>query len=163
VFWNVTLPNIRWGLLYGVILTNARAMGEFGAVSVISGGCRQQSCRAAAAGAGARWLSSGAACWAGARVGCDGPQTTAGPWPRPASAAPHPWHATIARLFARYPPAAGNIIGKTQTLTLFVESAYKEYNTEAAFAAAGLLSFLALATLFIKDKVEAAAAAETMK
>jgi sulfate transport system permease protein len=37
VFWNVTLPNIRWGLLYGVILTNARAMGEFGAVSVISG------------------------------------------------------------------------------------------------------------------------------
>lgn len=37
VFWNVTLPNIRWGLVYGVILTNARAMGEFGAVSVISG------------------------------------------------------------------------------------------------------------------------------
>ncbi len=55
VFWNVTLPNIRWGLLYGTILTNARAMGEFGAVSVIS----------------------------------------------------------------------GNILGKTQTLTLFVESAYK--------------------------------------
>ncbi len=52
---NVTLPNIRWGLMYGVILTNARAMGEFGAVSVIS----------------------------------------------------------------------GNIIGRTQTLTLFVESAYK--------------------------------------
>ena len=51
----MTLPNIRWGLMYGVILTNARAMGEFGAVSVIS----------------------------------------------------------------------GNIIGKTQTLTLFVESAYK--------------------------------------
>lgn len=37
VFWHVTLPNIRWGLMYGVILTNARAMGEFGAVSVISG------------------------------------------------------------------------------------------------------------------------------
>ncbi len=37
VFWWVTLPNIRWGLLYGVILCNARAMGEFGAVSVISG------------------------------------------------------------------------------------------------------------------------------
>lgn len=93
VFWNVTLPNIRWGLLYGTILTNARAMGEFGAVSVIS----------------------------------------------------------------------GNILGKTQTLTLFVESAYKEYNTEAAFAAAVLLSSLALFTLFIKDKVEAAAAAETRK
>ncbi|KAJ9505900.1 hypothetical protein QJQ45_017095 [Haematococcus lacustris] len=84
---------IWWGLLYGTILTNARAMGEFGAVSVIS----------------------------------------------------------------------GNILGKTQTLTLFVESAYKEYNTEAAFAAAVLLSSLALFTLFIKDKVEAAAAAETRK
>ncbi|GIL78826.1 hypothetical protein Vretifemale_8195 [Volvox reticuliferus] len=93
VFWNVTLPNIRWGLLYGVILCNARAMGEFGAVSVIS----------------------------------------------------------------------GNIIGKTQTLTLFVESAYKEYNTEAAFAAAVLLSILALGTLFIKDKVEQAAAEESRK
>lgn len=93
MFWNVTLPNIRWGLLYGVILTNARAMGEFGAVSVIS----------------------------------------------------------------------GNIIGKTQTLTLFVESAYKEYATEAAFAAAVLLSLLALATLAIKDKVEEAAAAESRK
>ncbi|OUC12258.1 MAG: sulfate ABC transporter permease subunit CysW [Alkalinema sp. CACIAM 70d] len=37
IFWNVTLPNIRWGLLYGVLLTNARAMGEFGAVSVVAG------------------------------------------------------------------------------------------------------------------------------
>ena len=36
-FWKVTLPNIKWGLLYGVILCNARAMGEFGAVSVVSG------------------------------------------------------------------------------------------------------------------------------
>eukprot|EP00879_Flechtneria_rotunda_P013266 GHRR01013853.1.p1 GENE.GHRR01013853.1~~GHRR01013853.1.p1 ORF type:complete len:361 (+),score=95.06 GHRR01013853.1:652-1734(+) len=93
VFWHVTLPNIRWGLMYGVILTNARAMGEFGAVSVIS----------------------------------------------------------------------GNIIGRTQTLTLFVESAYKEYNSEAAFAAAVLLSCLALATLWVKDKVEQAAAAEAAK
>lgn len=93
VFWNVTLPNIRWGLLYGVILTNARAMGEFGAVSVIS----------------------------------------------------------------------GNIIGQTQTLTLFVESSYKEYNSEAAFAAAVLLSLLAVVTLFIKDRVENAAAAESKK
>jgi len=93
VFWEVTLPSIRWGLLYGTILTNARAMGEFGAVSVIS----------------------------------------------------------------------GNILGKTQTLTLFVESAYKEYNTEAAFAAAVLLSTLALFTLFIKDKVEQAAASEASK
>ena len=40
VFWHVTLPNIRWGLLYGVLLCNARAMGEFGAVSVISGHIR---------------------------------------------------------------------------------------------------------------------------
>jgi sulfate/thiosulfate transport system permease protein len=36
-FWRVTLPNVRWGLLYGVILCNARAMGEFGAVYVVSG------------------------------------------------------------------------------------------------------------------------------
>lgn len=41
-FWRVTLPNIRWGLLYGVLLCNARAMGEFGAVSVISGHIRGQ-------------------------------------------------------------------------------------------------------------------------
>jgi sulfate transport system permease protein len=39
-FWRVTLPNIRWGLMYGVLLCNARAMGEFGAVSVISGHVR---------------------------------------------------------------------------------------------------------------------------
>ncbi len=39
-FWYVTLPNIKWGLLYGVILCNARAMGEFGAVSVVSGHIR---------------------------------------------------------------------------------------------------------------------------
>ena len=40
VFWNVTLPNVKWGLMYGVILCNARAMGEFGAVSVVSGHIR---------------------------------------------------------------------------------------------------------------------------
>jgi sulfate transport system permease protein len=40
MFWRVTLPNIKWGLLYGVILANARAMGEFGAVSVVSGHIR---------------------------------------------------------------------------------------------------------------------------
>ena len=39
-FWRVTTPNIRWGLLYGVLLCNARAMGEFGAVSVVSGHIR---------------------------------------------------------------------------------------------------------------------------
>jgi sulfate transport system permease protein len=39
-FWRVTVPNVKWGLLYGVILTNARAMGEFGAVSVVSGHIR---------------------------------------------------------------------------------------------------------------------------
>jgi sulfate transport system permease protein len=39
-FWRVTLPNIKWGLLYGVILCNARAMGEFGAVAVVSGSIR---------------------------------------------------------------------------------------------------------------------------
>lgn len=41
-FWRVTLPSIKWGLLYGVILCNARAMGEFGAVSVVSGHLRGQ-------------------------------------------------------------------------------------------------------------------------
>ena len=40
MFWKVTLPNIKWALLYGIILTNARAMGEFGAVSVVSGHIR---------------------------------------------------------------------------------------------------------------------------
>ncbi len=40
IFWRVTLPNVKWGLLYGVLLCNARAMGEFGAVSVVSGHIR---------------------------------------------------------------------------------------------------------------------------
>jgi sulfate transport system permease protein len=40
IFWRVTLPNVKWGLLYGVLLCNARAMGEFGAVSVVSGRIR---------------------------------------------------------------------------------------------------------------------------
>jgi sulfate transport system permease protein len=42
MFWRITLPNIRWGLLYGVLLCNARAMGEFGAVAVVSGHVRGQ-------------------------------------------------------------------------------------------------------------------------
>lgn len=83
-FWRVTVPNIRWGLLYGVLLTNARAMGEFGAVSVVS----------------------------------------------------------------------GNIAGKTQSLPLFVEEAYKNYDTEAAYAAAVLLAFLAVVTLVLKEILE---------
>lgn len=84
IFWRVTLPNIRWGLLYGLILTNARAMGEFGAVSVVS----------------------------------------------------------------------GNIEGKTQSLPLFVEDAYKQYQTEAAFSAAVLLGLLAVVTLVVKEILE---------
>ncbi len=84
IFWRVTLPNIRWGLLYGVILTNARVMGEFGAVSVVS----------------------------------------------------------------------GNIARKTQTLPLFVEEAYKQYQTQAAFSAAVLLGGLALVTLVLKEILE---------
>lgn len=83
-FWRVTLPNIRWGLLYGVILTNARAMGEFGAVSVVS----------------------------------------------------------------------GNIIGATQSLPLFVEEAYKQYETESAYSAAVLLGLLAVITLILKEILE---------
>ena len=42
MFWRVTLPNIKWGLLYGIILCNARAMGEFGAVYVVSGRIENQ-------------------------------------------------------------------------------------------------------------------------
>jgi sulfate/thiosulfate transport system permease protein len=42
IFWRITLPNIKWGLLYGVILAMARAVGEFGAVSVVSGHIRGQ-------------------------------------------------------------------------------------------------------------------------
>jgi sulfate/thiosulfate transport system permease protein len=84
IFWRVTLPNIRWGLLYGLILTNARAMGEFGAVSVVS----------------------------------------------------------------------GNIADKTQSLPLFVEDAYKQYETEAAFSAAVLLGLLAVVTLVLKEVLE---------
>lgn len=84
IFWRVTLPSIRWGLLYGVILTNARAMGEFGAVAVVS----------------------------------------------------------------------GNIIRKTQTLPLFVEDAYKQYQTQSAFAAAVLLAGLAVVTLILKEILE---------
>ncbi|MBW4649794.1 MAG: sulfate ABC transporter permease subunit CysW [Kastovskya adunca ATA6-11-RM4] len=84
IFWRVTLPNIRWGLLYGVILTNARVMGEFGAVSVVS----------------------------------------------------------------------GNIIGRTQTLPLFVEENYKQYLTQSAFSAAVLLAGLAFVTLVLKEILE---------
>ncbi|MEB3295028.1 MAG: sulfate ABC transporter permease subunit CysW [Synechococcales bacterium] len=83
-FWRVTLPNIRWGLLYGLILTNARAMGEFGAVSVVS----------------------------------------------------------------------GNLSNATQSLPLFVEDAYKQYQTEAAYSAAVLLALLAVVTLVLKEILE---------
>ncbi len=83
-FWRVTLPNIKWGLLYGVILANARAMGEFGAVSVVS----------------------------------------------------------------------GHIRGLTNTLPLHIEILYNEYNFTAAFAAASLLTLLALVTLAAKSLVE---------
>jgi sulfate transport system permease protein len=84
IFWRVTLPNIRWGLLYGVILTNARAMGEFGAIAVVS----------------------------------------------------------------------GNITGKTQPLPLFVEEAYKQYETQAAYSAAVLLTLLAVVTIIAKEILE---------
>ncbi|MDD4269833.1 MAG: sulfate ABC transporter permease subunit CysW [Pirellulales bacterium] len=83
-FWRVTLPNVKWGLLYGVILCNARAMGEFGAVSVVSGHLR----------------------------------------------------------------------GQTNTMPLYVEILYNEYNFVAAFAVASLLALLALLTLVLKALVE---------
>jgi sulfate transport system permease protein len=83
-FWRVILPSIKWGLLYGVLLTNGRAMGEFGAVVVVS----------------------------------------------------------------------GNISGKTQTLPLFVEEAYKQYHTESAYTAAVLLACLAIVTMIAKALLE---------
>ncbi|MGB3810162.1 MAG: sulfate ABC transporter permease subunit CysW [Parvibaculum sp.] len=79
-FLRVTLPNIRWGLLYGVILCNARVMGEFGAVSVVSGSIR----------------------------------------------------------------------GQTNTLPLQIELLFNDYNTTGAFAAASILTLLALVTLVLK-------------
>ena len=84
IFWRVTVPNIKWGLFYGVVLCNARAMGEFGAVSVVS----------------------------------------------------------------------GHIRGETNTIPLHVEILYNEYNTQAAFATASLLTLLALITLVLKNIVE---------
>ncbi|WCN37216.1 sulfate ABC transporter permease subunit CysW [Aneurinibacillus uraniidurans] len=84
IFWRVTLPNSKWGLVYGIILCTARAMGEFGAVSVVS----------------------------------------------------------------------GHIRGMTNTLPLHVEILYNEYAFQAAFAAASLLTLLALITLAVKSLVE---------
>jgi len=84
VFMRVTLPNIRWALLTGVLLCNARAMGEFGAVSVVS----------------------------------------------------------------------GHIRGLTDTMPLYIEILYNEYNGVAAFAVASLLAGLALATLAAKALLE---------
>ena len=87
-FWQivrrVTLPNIRWGLLYGVLLCNARAMGEFGAVSVVS----------------------------------------------------------------------GRIRGLTDTMPLYIEALYNEYDMVGAFAVASLLALLAVATLVVKSLFE---------
>jgi len=85
MFRRVTLPNIKWGLLYGVLLCGARAMGEFGAVSVVS----------------------------------------------------------------------GHIRGLTNTLPLHIEILYNEFDSTAAFAAASLLSGLALVTLILKFWLEA--------
>jgi sulfate/thiosulfate transport system permease protein len=84
VFWKVTLPSVHWAVLYGLILTTARALGEFGAVSVVS----------------------------------------------------------------------GNIAGQTQTLPLFVEDAYKQYQTELAYGAALVLGGVAIVSLLLKLLVE---------
>ncbi|MET1028216.1 MAG: sulfate ABC transporter permease subunit CysW [Dongiaceae bacterium] len=84
MFLRVTLPNIKWALLYGIILCNARVMGEFGAVSVVS----------------------------------------------------------------------GNIRGQTNTLPLQIELLYNDYDSVGAFAAASILTLLAVATLCIKAVIE---------
>jgi sulfate transport system permease protein len=84
VFWKVTLPSVRWAVVYGLILTTARALGEFGAVAVVS----------------------------------------------------------------------GNIAGQTQTLPLFVEDAYKQYDTELAYGAALILAGVGIVSLLLKLFVE---------
>ncbi len=84
-FWHVTLPTIQWALIYGVILCNARAMGEFGSVAVVS----------------------------------------------------------------------GNIRGETNTLPLYVQQSFDDYNIAGAFAAASLLASLALLTLLLKTIAQA--------
>jgi sulfate/thiosulfate transport system permease protein len=83
-FFRVTLPNIKWGVLYGVLLCNARAMGEFGAVSVVS----------------------------------------------------------------------GHIRGHTNTMPLYIEILYNDYQFAAAFAVSSLLTLLAIATLLAKYSLE---------
>ncbi len=83
-FFSVTLPNIRWAMLYGIILCNARVMGEFGAVSVVS----------------------------------------------------------------------GNIRGQTNTLPLHIELLYHDYQTTGAFAAAFILTLLAVVTIIAKVALE---------
>jgi len=82
-FFRITLPKVKWGLIYGVIICNARAMGEFGAVSVVS----------------------------------------------------------------------GHIRGLTNTMPLYVEILYNDYNFTASFAVASLLTSLALVTLLVKRLV----------
>jgi len=89
-FLRISLPKVKWGLFYGVILCNARAMGEFGAVSVVS----------------------------------------------------------------------GHIRGLTTTVPLHVEMLYNEYQFEAAFAVASLLTLLALVTLVLKSLIEGAGGAD---
>jgi sulfate transport system permease protein len=76
-FWRITLPAIRWGVAYGVVLTTARALGEFGAISVVS----------------------------------------------------------------------GRLSGRTETLTLFVETRFQRFDLTGAYAASVVLALLALATL----------------
>jgi len=84
MFFRVTIPNVKWGLLYGLVLCNARAMGEFGAVSVVS----------------------------------------------------------------------GHIRGHTNTMPLYVEILYNDYQFAAAFAVSSLLTLLAIATLVAKRFLE---------
>jgi sulfate transport system permease protein len=78
-FRKITLPAIRWAVAYGVVLTTARALGEFGAVSIVS----------------------------------------------------------------------GNFIGKTQTMTLYVQGAYENFDTTGAYSASVVLALLAIVTLLL--------------
>ena len=77
MFWRITLPAIRWGVVYGVVLTTARCLGEFGAVSVVS----------------------------------------------------------------------GNVVGRTETLTLHVQNEFQHFDLVGAYAASVVLALMAIATV----------------
>ena len=137
VFWNVTLPSIRWGLLYGIILTNAVSPAAWGAAA--RGACAAR-CGASPRARGARLAAELPR--SPAAAGCCWPASRSAPWAswalwrcsvpplscrhrRPFCDLPALPHQRAMGEFGAVAVISGNIIGQTQTLTLYVESAYK--------------------------------------